>query len=43
MAKLSEAFLDLFFFCPQVWPDYPDISMDPSLDWDSQIEVKGTL
>ncbi|XP_052029484.1 maltase-glucoamylase [Apodemus sylvaticus] len=22
----------------KVWPDYPDISMDPSLDWDSQIE-----
>uniref|UniRef100_A0A287DB05 P-type domain-containing protein n=1 Tax=Ictidomys tridecemlineatus TaxID=43179 RepID=A0A287DB05_ICTTR len=25
----------------KVWPDYPDIVVNSSLDWDSQVEVKG--
>lgn len=31
------------FFSPQVWPDFPDIFVNSSLDWDSQVEVKGPL
>lgn len=31
------------FFSPQVWPDLPNIVINSSLDWDSQVEVKGPL
>ncbi|XP_015331994.1 maltase-glucoamylase-like [Marmota marmota marmota] len=27
----------------KVWPDYPDIVVNSSLDWDSQVEVKSPL
>lgn len=23
----------------QVWPDYPNVTVDESLDWDTQVEV----
>lgn len=25
---------------PQVWPDYPNVTVNDSLDWDNQIEVR---
>lgn len=28
------------FSSAQVWPDYPDVIVNDSLDWDSQVEVK---
>lgn len=31
------------FFSPQVWPDLPNVVINSSLDWDSQVEVKGPL
>lgn len=31
------------FVSPQVWPDFPDVVVDPSLDWDSQVEVRAPL
>ncbi len=27
----------------QVWPDYPNITVDNSLDWDTQVEVSVSL
>lgn len=24
----------------QVWPDYPNVTVDESLDWDTQVEVQ---
>ena len=28
-------------FSSQVWPDFPDVVINSSLDWDSQVEVRG--
>lgn len=27
------------FFQLQVWPDFPNVSVDESLDWETQVEV----
>lgn len=24
----------------QVWPDYPNVTVDESLDWDTQVQVQ---
>ncbi len=33
-------FVIFYLFILQVWPDYPNVTVDDSLDWDSQVEVQ---